>query len=69
MERILKFVETYRADTEEEVKTLINEAKADNSFELTKYSSEYKEKKSKSEVIDAAWLVQLYKGYSSLWEE
>lgn len=69
MERLLKVVETYRADTEEEVKTLINEAKADNSFELTKYSSEYKEKKSKSEVIDAAWLVQLYKGYSSLWEE
>lgn len=69
MERLLKVVETYRADTEEEVKTLINEAKADSSFELIKYSSEYKEKKSKGEVIDAAWLVQLHKGYSSLWEE
>lgn len=69
MERLLKVVETYRADTEEEVKALINEAKADSSFELVKYSSEYKEKKSKGEVIDAGYVVQLHKGYSSLWEE
>ena len=69
MERLLKVVETYRADTEEEVKTLINDAKADSSFELTKYSSEYKEKKSKGEVIDAAWVIQLHKSYSPLWEE
>lgn len=69
MERLLKVVETYRADTEEEVKTLINEAKADSSFELAKYSSEFKEKKSKGEVIDSAFQVVLTKNYSSLWEE
>ena len=55
MERLLKVVETYRADTEEEVKALINDAKADSSFELAKYSSEFKEKKSKGEVIDSAF--------------
>lgn len=69
MERLLKIVETYRADTEEEVKTLINDAKADSSFELAKYSSEFKEKKSKGEVIDSAFQVVLTKNYSSLWEE
>lgn len=69
MEKLLKVVETYRADTEEEVKTLINEAKADSSFELAKYSSEFKEKKSKGEVIDSAFQVVLTKNYSSLWEE
>lgn len=69
MERLLKVVETYRADTEEEVKTLINDAKADSSFELAKYSSEFKEKKSKGEVIDSAFQVVLTKNYSSLWEE
>lgn len=69
MERLLKVVETYRADTEEEVKILINDAKADSSFELAKYSSEFKEKKSKGEVIDSAFQVVLTKNYSSLWEE
>lgn len=69
MERLLKVVETYRADTEEEVKTLINDAKADSSFELAKYSSEFKEKKSKGEVVDSAFQVVLTKNYSSLWEE
>lgn len=69
MERLLKVVETYRADTEEEVKTLINDAKADSSFELAKYSSEFKEKKSKGDVIDSAFQVVLTKNYSSLWEE
>lgn len=69
MERLLKVVETYRADTEEEVKALINDAKADSSFELAKYSSEFKEKKSKGEVIDSAFQVVLTKNYSSLWEE
>ena len=69
MERLLKVVETYRADTEEEVKTLINDAKADSSFELAKYSSEFKEKKSKGDVIDSAFQVVFTKNYSSLWEE
>ena len=54
---LLNVVETYRVDTEEESEELINEAKSDGSFELTKYNCEHKEKKSKGEIIDEAYVV------------
>lgn len=69
MNRLLNVVETYRANTEEEAKSLIEEAKADSSFILSKYSSEHKEKKSKGEIIDECYIVKLTKVYSDLWEE
>lgn len=69
MNRLLNVVETYRADTEEEAKSLIEEAKADSSFILSKYSSEHKEKKSKGEIVDECYVVKLTKVYSDLWEE
>ena len=56
MTRMLKVVETYRADSEDEVNDLIENAKADSSFDLAKYSSEYKEKKSKGDVVDSGWV-------------
>lgn len=69
MNRLLNVVETYRADTEEEAKSLIEDAKTDSSFELAKYSSEYKEKKSKGEVVDSGYIIKLTKNYSTMWEE
>ncbi len=69
MTRMLKVVETYRADSEDEVNDLIENAKADSSFDLAKYSSEYKEKKSKGDVVDSGWVTQLTKVYSQMWEE
>lgn len=68
MTRMLKVVETYRADSEDEVNDLIENAKADSSFDLAKYSSEYKEKKSKGDVV-SGWVTQLTKVYSQMWEE
>lgn len=64
MKTLLNVVETYRADTEEEAKALIEEAKQDSSFELSKYSSEYKEKKSKGA---SAYMIKLTKNYESFW--
>lgn len=69
MTRMSKVVETYRADSEDEVNDLIENAKADSSFDLAKYSSEYKEKKSKGDVVDSGWVTQLTKVYSQMWEE
>lgn len=69
MTRMLKVVETYRADSEDEVNDLIENAKADSSFDLAEYSSEYKEKKSKGDVVDSGWVTQLTKVYSQMWEE
>lgn len=69
MTRMLKVVESYRADSEDEVNDLIEGAKADSSFDLAKYSSEYKEKKAKGEVVDSGWITTLTKVYSQMWEE
>lgn len=69
MTRMLKVVESYRADSEDEVNDLIESAKADSSFDLAKYSSEYKEKKSKGDVVDSGFIVTLTKVYSQMWEE
>lgn len=63
MKYLLNIVETYRADSEEEAQTLIQEAKEDSSFELIKYKCEHKEKKSKGDIVDEAWVVALTKQY------
>lgn len=60
---ISKITEEYIVDTEEEVKALIEKAKADTSFELIKYSSDKKEKKSKGEVIDTWYSLKLTKKF------
>ena len=53
MKYLISTTEIYRADSEAEAVQLIEEAKADNDFILAKYSSKFKERKQKSEVIDA----------------
>lgn len=69
MKYLLSVTETYRVDSEEEVETLIAEAKEDTSFTLAKYDREFKEKKSKGEVIDQAYVVKLTKKYyDNLWD-
>lgn len=55
--------EVYRIDTEDEVEAFIAEAKKAN-YELKKYTSEYKEVKSKKEVIDSYFKVTLTKGFN-----
>lgn len=64
MKYLTQTVETYRVDKEDEAKKMIEEAKADNHFILKKYSSEYKERKQKGEVIDAYYKVTLTKAFT-----
>lgn len=61
---LIKTVEQYRVDSETEAKTLIEEAKKDKGYTLAKYSSEYKERKQKGEVIDAWYRVTLNKNFT-----
>ena len=69
MKYLLGVVETYRVDSESEADNLIAEAKEDSSFTLAKYDREQKEKKSKGEIIDKAYVVKLTKKYyDSLWD-
>lgn len=58
---LISTVETYRVDTEAEAAELIEEAKKSHKFTLAKYSSVYKERKQKGEVVDAWHRVSLTK--------
>lgn len=68
MKYLISTVETYRADNETEAKELIENAKQDNNFVLAKYSSEYKERKQKGEVVDAYYKVTLTKVFDDIKE-
>lgn len=62
---LVSTVETYRVDNDEEAKNLIEEAKHSSMFELDRYSSAYKEQKSKGEVIDTWYRVTLLKKFNA----
>lgn len=63
MRYLIQVTETYRVDSEDQVKEMIEEAKKDNRFLLLKYTSQYKERKAKGEVIDAWYKVTFTKGF------
>lgn len=58
---LIKTTEEHRADSEVEAAELINAAKADARYLLSKYSSVKKERKQKGEVVDEYYLVTLVK--------
>lgn len=60
---LIKVTEEYRADSALEAEELITNAKADTRYELTKFSSVYKERKQKGEVVDSYYLVTLIKTF------
>lgn len=61
---LVRTVETYRVANEVEAKKTIEEAKADKAYTLSKYSSEYKCSKSKGEIVDEWYRVQLVKDFN-----
>ena len=62
---LIKTVETLRVATEDEAKAVIEKAKKDRNFTLSKYSSEYKCSKAKGEVVDEWYRVILTKDFTS----
>lgn len=64
MNYLLETTESYRVPTEEEAKELIETAKKGTNYILKKYTSQYKEKKSKGEVIDTWFKVTLVKSFN-----
>lgn len=56
--------EIYRVDSEAEVQFLVEEAKKDLMYSLVKYNREFKQRKSKGEVIDEWYKVTLVKGFN-----
>ena len=65
MKYLLTTTEVYRVESENEAKKMIEEAKEDNHFILKKYTSEYKERKQKGEVIHTYWKVSLVKTFTN----
>ena len=64
MKYLINVTETYRVDTEQEAADLINEAKTNGSYILSKYSSAKKEKKAKGEILDEWYHVALAKTFN-----
>lgn len=64
MNYLVKTVETYRVANESEAKKLIESAKAEKGYTLSKYSSEYKSTKAKGEVVDEWYRVVLTKEFN-----
>ena len=62
---LVSTTEVFRVDTDEEAKGLIEEAKRSSMFELGKYSSEFKVKKQKGEIVDEWYKVTLVKHFNS----
>ena len=62
---LIKQVETYRVDNENDAKKFIEEQKASDKYEIVKYTSEHKETKAKGEVIDEWTRVTLTKVFQS----
>lgn len=50
---LIKVTEQYRCDTENEARTLVEEAKKDNRYTVTKSSNEIKTLKQKGEIVDS----------------
>ena len=69
--RLLKVVEEYRAEGEQEVKEMNEQFKTEAKFEgyiLNAFSYTKKEKKSKGEIIDDGYLVKVAKVYGGFWD-
>lgn len=64
MKYLTQVTETYRVDSEDQVIQMIDEAKKDGRFILSKHTSQYKERKQKGEVIDAWYKVTLTKQFT-----
>jgi len=61
---LIRTTEVYRVDSEVEATELIEEAKEDIHFTLSKYNCELKEKKSGGEIVDTWHKVTLVKDFA-----
>lgn len=70
--RILKETIEFRVDTEEEAKNEMEnerEQARKSGYIISKAGYTYKEKKSKGDIIDKAYVVTIVKTYGGVWDE
>lgn len=68
MKFLISTTEIYRVDSEAEAEQLIQDAKADDKFDLLKYTTEKKDLKLKGEIVDTYFKVSLNKSFNELKE-
>jgi hypothetical protein len=61
---LITTTETYRVDSEEAVEAILEDAKNDSNYTLVKYSSTYKEKREKGDVVDYWYRLTLTKAFT-----
>lgn len=69
--RILKVTEEYRTETEDEAKEAMEQFRAEaktKGYEIASLGYTYKTKKSKGEIIDEAYVVQVKKVFSPVFD-
>lgn len=69
--RLLKVTEEYRADSELEAREAIENFRKESlekGYVLGACGFTYKDKKSKGDVVDEAWVVKVVKIYGKVWE-
>ena len=63
----IKFTDEIRVETEEEVKAIVEKCQKD--YNVIKWSSDYKTKKAKGEIIDEGYLVKITCQLANFWGE
>lgn len=70
--RTLKVTEEYRVNSELEAKEAMERFRAEakeKGYQIKKSGYTYKNKKSKGDIVDEAWVISVTKEYGSVWEE
>ena len=70
--RLLKETVELRADSELEAKDLIEQYRKEaneKGYTIAAAGYTYKNKKSKGEIIDEAWICKIVQNFSGVWEE
>jgi len=65
---LVSTTEVYRVNSEAAAVAMIEEAKKDSSYILSKYTSEHKEVKAKGEIVDEYYKVTLTKLFNNIKE-
>lgn len=68
---LLKKTEEYRTESENEAKEVMDEFRqkaSEDGYEIAALGYTYKEKKSKGEIIDSAFIVKIVKNYNKIFE-
>lgn len=68
---LLKKTEEYRTESENEAKEIMDEFRqkaSEEGYEIGALGYTYKEKKSKGEIIDSAYIVKIVKNFNKVFE-